>query len=90
MFRIKFPAKNSLNAYLYLPRKWTHGAPNIATFEAESRITLELNAAKKYGLYQKMCKKIVQNFLQKTQWVHISILPRSAARDDPFFNLWDG
>ncbi len=32
-FGIKFPRKNSVDAYLYLPQKWSYAAPKIATFE---------------------------------------------------------
>ncbi len=30
--RIKFPAKNSMEAYLYLPQKWSQEAPKICQF----------------------------------------------------------
>ncbi len=31
--RIKFPTKNSVDACLYLPLKWSYGAPKIGVFE---------------------------------------------------------
>ncbi len=56
---MKFP-KNSLDAYLDLPQKWSYGTPKSDTFEIESRITLELTAAKN-TIISKMCKETIQN-----------------------------
>ncbi len=57
---MKFPAKNSMGSYVYLPQKWSQGAPKIAclkyynVLEWESRFTLGLNAAKNTD-YIKKC-----------------------------------
>ncbi len=32
LFRIKFPTKDLLDAYLYLPQKWSKRAPKIVIF----------------------------------------------------------
>ncbi len=53
--------------------------------EWESRFTLALNAAKNIDYIEKCSNKICSwlNFLQKVQWTHISIYPRSGA-----WGLW--
>ncbi len=33
LFEIKFPTKNSVDAYLYLGQEWSQEAPKIAIFE---------------------------------------------------------
>ncbi len=40
------------------PQKWSYRAPKIATFEIESRITLELNPAKNTDYIRKYVKKL--------------------------------
>ncbi len=60
LFRIKFPRKNLVDAYLYLPQKWNYGAPKIVTFEIESRITLKLNAAENTDYIRKCVKKLFE------------------------------
>ncbi len=45
--RIKFPAKNSVEAYLYLPQECSQGAPNIrCLLELKSGFFLELEPSK--------------------------------------------
>ncbi len=45
--RIKFPAKNSAEADLYLPQEWRYGATNIChIIELKSRFFLRLKASK--------------------------------------------
>ncbi len=55
---LDFLGKNSLYLYFNLPQKWSYRAPKIATFEIESRITLELNPAKNNDYIRKYVKKL--------------------------------
>ncbi len=74
-----------MNVHLFLPQKWSYGAPKIAPFEIESRITLELNAAKNTVYIRKCVKKFFRiKFPSKNSVGCISITPRSGARDDPY------
>ncbi len=64
LFRIKFPTKNSVDAYLYLPQERSYGTPNICHFliyyyvlEWKSRFTLGLNAAKSTDCIEKCFKQ---------------------------------
>ncbi len=44
---IRFPAKNSLEADLYLPQEWSYGTPNISFVpELKSRFFLQLKGSK--------------------------------------------
>ncbi len=84
---IKFPTKNSLDAYLYLTQEWNQGLPNTCHFlnnalKWESRLTLWLNVGKSTDCVEKCFKqKLYQiNFLQKAHWVHMSISRSSGAK----------
>ncbi len=81
--KIKFPAKNLVEADFYLSQELSYGAPNICHgLELKSRFFLELKSSKIIDCIEKCFKQniIKLNFQQKTQWAHVFISPRSEAK----------
>ncbi len=85
LHRIKFPTKNSANAYLCLTQKWSLGTINICIFEillctemrkfTLSRMLQKILIISK-NTSNKSCAEL--NFLRKkTRWMHIPIYLRS-------------
>ncbi len=74
-----------MGAYVYLPPEWSWGAPKIKYYDVlkwENRFTLGFNTAKNTGYMKKASNKSCceLNFVQKTQWAHMSISHKSGAR----------